>query len=637
MRHPFCGLSRRSGSLLAASFLPVSVCLVVLLLDGSAALAAVRFNFTFEDVLSNTETGFDDPNEGAERRAALIDVADNIVGKQLNHFAVVDVRVTESEDLEGLALASAGQTYTFSPGGGFDDGVVAELIQTGVNPSPGSRAGFVTWDFTHNWHLDQEPPMGARRDFRSVATHELTHILGFASLVDSVGRGLQDTLPDTYSRYDSFLENEAGVSLITSGRFNGIGGAALTDLTTAVYFNGPNASAANNGTRVPLYTPEPFVDGSISHLGDNVDPMFTALPTARSRRWWSLVDRGILQDLGYHIHDAVIPERGETLSDTSLVIAGSLFVGGDQDSAEQDGSLTVTDTATVNVNGNAKIWNTGTITIDGQLSVGGFINNKGTLGGHGTLLGEVRNTTGSVKPGNSPGSFTIGQDFFQSSGGTLEIEIGDTVLGQYDVLNVGGTADLAGTLSIQRLGGYSEPSMRGSADEFMILTAASRIGNFDTVEYDTSPLTATVVRDANGSFGAHLGNGRFRNVIYHNDSVLLQNVVALAGDTNGDLDVDIFDINPLVANFDPLGIHGPYDWIDGNFDNDGDIDIFDITALVAGFAPFGYATNSSSPPSIPEPINIALLVQGTALCLIMGRQRRQSAECTGKQSRSRLQ
>ena len=622
MRHPIHELRGRSGSLSNVSFLAASACVIVLLLGGSPALAIVTFNFIFEDLLLNTGAGFDDPNEGAERRATLIDVADNIVGKQLNNSAVVDIFVEESKDLSGPALASAGQTYSFISGGGFDDGVVAEHIQTGINPSPGSREGFMTWDFTHNWHYDIATPTGARRDFRSVVTHELTHAMGFASLIDSVGRGLQDTQPDTYSRYDSFLENEAGVSLITSGRFNGIGGAALTDLTSAVYFDGPNANAANNGTRVPLYTPDPFDDASLSHVGDNVDPMFTALPTARSRRWWSLVDRGILQDLGYQINDAVIPERTEILSDTTLGIVGSLFVGGDQDAAQQSGSLTVTETATVNVNGSAKIWNPGMITINGTLSVGTIITNEGALGGHGTLLGEVRNTTGTVQPGNSPGGFTIGQNFVQSSGGTLEIEIGGTVVGQHDVLNVGNMATLAGTLSISRLPGYSEPFTRGSVDEFTILTAASRAGNFDTVEYDASPLTATFDRDASGSFGTHLGHGRFRNLIYNNDSVLLQNVAALAGDTDGDVKVDIFDVTTVVGNFDPRGIMGPYDWTDGNFDNDDDIDIFDVTALVAGFSPSGYATSSNPPPSVPEPVGIVLLIQGTAVCLIVGRRRR---------------
>ena len=64
-------------------------------------------------------------------------------------------------------------------------------------------------------------------------------------------------------------------------------------------------------------------------------------------------------------------------------------------------------------------------------------------------------------------TMTIDGNFSQEAGGTLEIDLGGTAAGEYDVLNVGGTASLAGNLQIGLAGGFT-PS---PGDLFPVISA----------------------------------------------------------------------------------------------------------------------------------------------------------------------
>ena len=119
----------------------------MLSLSNRALFAQVVFDFHFEEVAANANTGFDDPTEGAARREALIDVANNVIGQQLNHRATVRVNVTLSEDLPDNTLAQAGQTFFIVPRT-FQTGLVAEAIQQG-GPHGGCDTKLVLWRTTH--------------------------------------------------------------------------------------------------------------------------------------------------------------------------------------------------------------------------------------------------------------------------------------------------------------------------------------------------------------------------------------------------------------------------------------------------------------------------------------------------------
>jgi len=124
--------------------------------------------------------------------------------------------------------------------------------------------------------------------------------------------------------------------------------------------------------------------------------------------------------------------------------------------------------------------------------------------GSGTLTWDFV-SVGRLYPGLSPGTMTITGDYTQLTDGQLIIEIAGSLSGEYDVVDISGTATLDGKLIVERLGGFT-PSL-GTA--FTIITYASRSGTFAAVEtpsfgtsgltfrvdYDTTDLRLTVVKD----------------------------------------------------------------------------------------------------------------------------------------------
>jgi len=121
---------------------------------------------------------------------------------------------------------------------------------------------------------------------------------------------------------------------------------------------------------------------------------------------------------------------------------------------------------------------TASTTIDGVLNANVEISN-GVLNGSGTINGNALNAA-LLASGNSPGTLDVLGDFTQTELGTLHIEIGGLLAGdEYDVLNIGGEANLSGILDVDLYdlgGGLFAPSL---GDTFDFLTAETIIGDFD--------------------------------------------------------------------------------------------------------------------------------------------------------------
>ncbi|MFA9479948.1 choice-of-anchor tandem repeat NxxGxxAF-containing protein [Phycisphaerales bacterium AB-hyl4] len=80
----------------------------------------------------------------------------------------------------------------------------------------------------------------------------------------------------------------------------------------------------------------------------------------------------------------------------------------------------------------------------------------GTLGGEGSITGDVVNLSGFVSPGSSPGILSVTGDYTQDEDGTLLIEIGGLNAGiDYDVLDIGGDAVLGGELVLRFIDGFA--------------------------------------------------------------------------------------------------------------------------------------------------------------------------------------
>ncbi|RFZ87584.1 autotransporter outer membrane beta-barrel domain-containing protein [Shinella sp. WSJ-2] len=99
--------------------------------------------------------------------------------------------------------------------------------------------------------------------------------------------------------------------------------------------------------------------------------------------------------------------------------------------------------------------NSGTLLVNGDQSAATgltTVNSGATLGGSGTLGGDVTIADGAVlAPGNSPGTLTINGDLSLASGATLNYQFGEAgVVGGAlnDLVNVGGDLILDGTLNV---------------------------------------------------------------------------------------------------------------------------------------------------------------------------------------------
>jgi Dockerin type I domain len=124
----------------------------------------------------------------------------------------------------------------------------------------------------------------------------------------------------------------------------------------------------------------------------------------------------------------------------------------------------------------------GVTTVDGALTLtsSGAVNlsGGGILAGDGQVGGNVNNTGGAVIPGHSAGSLSLLNNYTQGAGGAYFAQIGGEVPGAgHDLLAVTGTATLAGELVVTRINDFRPTP--GAA--FTILTAAARVGQFDSI------------------------------------------------------------------------------------------------------------------------------------------------------------
>ena len=172
---------------------------------------------------------------------------------------------------------------------------------------------------------------------------------------------------------------------------------------------------------------------------------------------------------------------------TGSELSGTVYLKGDNDDLELQGSGVeneiFSDVETLKMNG--VDWSlTGISSFDsidiqrGRLRVNSDISGPttveapGTLGGSGTLTGNVLNK-GMVAPGNSIGTLTITGNYTHATGAILETEVGN---GASDFLVVTGTADIqGGTLQVVPFG-YA------TAGNYSFLTAGTLQGAFDQVD-----------------------------------------------------------------------------------------------------------------------------------------------------------
>ena len=160
---------------------------------------------------------------------------------------------------------------------------------------------------------------------------------------------------------------------------------------------------------------------------------------------------------------------GTTLTNNGLVnaVGGTLnlntsnFVNTGTTQVQNGATLTTSSGTAITDSGNILVKNGGTATFAqdvtqtaGMTQVDGTLNSAltltgGTLSGTGVVNGNVVNTSGTVAPGDSPGTLTVNGTFAQASTGALNIVFDNT---KNSLLSVSGLVNTDGTLNVGYLG-----------------------------------------------------------------------------------------------------------------------------------------------------------------------------------------
>lgn len=273
---------------------------------------AIKFDFQFT-------TGAQYWTE--DRRAALNEVADDLVLYFVVGAPVVlSYSVTGMEDAESDTLASAGSSL-IRTSAGFWRTVVQNKLLTGVDSNGSAVDGRITWNFGHSWALGEE--VGDDEfDFAATAMHELMHSFGFLSLTGEPG----DNDNRYWTIFDSFVVTADRVRPINRRyQWDSDFDPYLIGEDGGLYFGGANAVEAY-GDLVPLFTPDPWVEGSSgSHLDDFTFTgpdqlmMNANTDTGPGVRVLSALELGILRDLGYQVDPQTPP--------LATALLGVVFLG----------------------------------------------------------------------------------------------------------------------------------------------------------------------------------------------------------------------------------------------------------------------------------------------------------------------
>jgi hypothetical protein len=285
------------------------------------------------------------------------------------------------------------------------------------------------------------------------------------------------------------LVNNSGFINKNNGTLKAINGGLLS-------FNSGLIDQTGGGTFLADGT------GSVLQLGSGNGPVIVGgtLATINGGRIQIFVSglSGFLTLTGATNNGAIEIPDVDTLivNGTGLTNNGTILVN----------STGVNATTKIRFDADGTLGGTGSLTLNGLINTSNVanldcnghqvMNGAGhTIKGNGDIStnGGLFTNNGTLSPGLSPGKISISGNYVQGSTGVLNMEIGGyTVVTEYDLLAISGSAALAGTLNLTLINGF-RPKVN---DVFQILTFGSFTGGFATINF--TGFTAQVTYAASG-------------------------------------------------------------------------------------------------------------------------------------------
>ncbi len=432
----------------------------------------------------------------------------------------------------GYLRAGQGSTFTNAAGGHFND--LNSANYTIHNPFGGSFAfvndGTYTRNTTGTTYFDTTFNNNAALNLLAGDIQLRQGGTMSASSVVHAAAGTHLYITNSYTLAD-------GARFTGPGLFNQTGGTlTLNGALTASNFtwSGGNWNAAANSGLTSLIAAGTTL--TLTHDHDNVRDFYgRGIQNQGTINWQSGYLRsgqggsfvnatgGVFNDQntsGYTVHNPFGGTFTFTNNGTYRKASGGATVF----------SVPFTNNGTLSVTAGAVIFNS-TFTNNGALTLGGgaTIQSSGAISmgtsaltGTGTINATSVTAGGLVSPGNSAGTLTLTGNLTLLATSTLLFELGGGTPGSgYDVLLVGGSATLAGNLSLHFLNGYQASVTPGAT--FTVFTASGAgglTGSFANIVNGQNLLTA----DGTGFFRVNYGTGS----AFAANSIVLSNFVATA-------------------------------------------------------------------------------------------------------------
>ena len=297
------------------------------------AIGCGGFQVDFEDVILDNGIGFDDPTPvnhsvlgattwGEVRQRTVCEVF-RYIGSLINVQGVPDIIIRESWDRNDGILGAA--SPFFSTNESFSSGTLFNHLMTGADPTPdaGDYDAFIRFNFYYDWNSDWSQPSGSRFDLYSLTLHEITHALGFLSLIGSNGSSRID---GAYSHYDLRVHDGSGRQLInpSSGTFTG---SAVALVSNQLAFQTARCSGEN-----PVYSPPFYQSGSsLSHFDkfrSGIDYVMHPSTSGGDKREYTVPELQTLCELGYRLKGGLcgncapqgVPDFATTISGIGVCI-----------------------------------------------------------------------------------------------------------------------------------------------------------------------------------------------------------------------------------------------------------------------------------------------------------------------------